>query len=105
MSNSFSFEHYPYIVPQSDGSWLLRVRLQPSAKRSEIIGIYEGMLKIRLAAQPIENKANIALIEFIAKTLDVNKSSVELIKGTTSREKKLHIASHVSPNWSKILFS
>lgn len=67
------------------------VRAQPGAKKTAITGIFgEGptaQLKIAVQAPPIEGRANQALIAFFAKTLDLPKSSIELVSGELSRSK------------------
>jgi uncharacterized protein (TIGR00251 family) len=69
----------------------LAVRAQPGAKKTAITGIYgEGaaaQLKIAVHAQPIEGRANQALIVFLAERLGVAKSAVELKSGELSRSK------------------
>lgn len=69
----------------------LAVRAQPGAKRTAITGIFgEGpaaQLKIAVQAQPLEGRANEALIEYLAKLFDLPKSAVELISGESSRSK------------------
>jgi len=69
----------------------LAVRVQPGAKKTAIVGIYgEGdtaQLKIAVQAPPIEGRANLALIAFLARILDLPRSSVELVVGELSRSK------------------
>ncbi|MFZ0746293.1 MAG: DUF167 domain-containing protein [Terracidiphilus sp.] len=69
----------------------LSVRAQPGAKKTAITGIYgEGptaQLKLALHAQPIEGRANEALIAFLAETFDLPKRSVVLESGQLSRSK------------------
>ena len=69
----------------------LAVRAQPGAKKTAITGVYgEGaaaQLKIAVHAPPLEGRANQALIEFLAKTFDLPKGSVELLSGQLSRSK------------------
>ena len=73
------------------------VQIVPNAKKSEVIGLFDGALKIRLQAQPIEGKANDALIRFLADRLDVPKSVVLLTHGHTSKRKLLEIhAQHLT---------
>ena len=48
-------------------------------------------MKIKITAQPVENKANRALIEFLSKMLKVPKTKIEIIKGLTSKEKTISI--------------
>jgi uncharacterized protein (TIGR00251 family) len=69
----------------------LAVRLQPGARKTAIVGIYgEGataQLKIAVQAPPIEGRANVAVIAFLAKTFSLSRSAVELISGELSRSK------------------
>lgn len=65
----------------------LTLHVQPGAKRSEIAGLHGGALKIRLAAPPIEGRANDALLRFIADTFDVSLRQIELKQGEQSRHK------------------
>ena len=75
----------------ANGGVTLSVRAQPGAKKTSIVGVYgEGptaQLKIALQAQPIEGRANSALIEFLAELFGVSKRSVELVSGQLSRSK------------------
>ena len=71
---------------------LLTLHIQPCAKKTEIAGCHGDALKIRLAAPPVDGKANEALLRFIADTLCVPKSAVTLKSGQTSRRKVLEIA-------------
>ena len=69
----------------------LTLHVQPGAKRSEIAGLHGAALKIRLAAPPIEGRANEALLKFIAKLFDVPLRQVELKQGGQSRHKVVAI--------------
>ncbi len=69
----------------------LRVQVTPNAKKSEIVGVQDGALKIKLQAQPIEGKANDALVRFLAELLDVPRRTVTLTHGATSRLKVLEV--------------
>lgn len=69
----------------------LAVQITPNAKRSEVIGVLDDVLKIRLQAPPLEGKANLALTRFIAVTLSLPKSAVVLMHGQTSKRKLLEI--------------
>lgn len=73
------------------GGIRLAVQITPNAKRSEVIGLLEDALKIRLQAQPIEGKANEALIRYIADMLDVPKSAVCITHGHTNKRKIIEI--------------
>jgi len=69
----------------------IKVRIQPKSSRDEIVGIEGGRLKIKITAPPVDGKANQKLIEFIAKTLGVSKSSIEIVKGSSSKLKTLAV--------------
>ncbi len=67
------------------------VRVQPRASRDEIAGVIEGAMKIRLCAPAIENRANEALVEFLATLLKTSKSAVRIRSGEQSRTKRVEI--------------
>jgi hypothetical protein len=69
----------------------LTLHVQPGAKRSELAGLHGEALKIRLAAPPVEGRANEALLKFIAKLFDVPLRQVELRQGGQSRHKVVAI--------------
>ena len=70
----------------------LAIRVTPRARKDEIVEILaDQTIKIRLAAPPVEGKANQALIEFLAKVLDVPRSKVEIIAGASGRDKLVSI--------------
>ena len=75
----------------ADGRITLTLHIQPGAKKSEFAGLHGDALKIRLAAPPVDGKANEALLRFIADALNLPKSAVTLKSGQTSRRKVLEI--------------
>jgi len=73
---------------------IIKVKLQPRAKKNEIVEtLSDGTIKIKLVTPPIEGRANIALIEFLAEHYNVPKSSVSILQGQTNRNKIIKIAS------------
>ncbi len=77
---------------RADGdSLILTLHIQPGAKKTEVVGLHGEALKIRLAAPPVDGKANAALIDFIAARVGVGRTAVELISGETSRSKRLRV--------------
>lgn len=64
-----------------------KVRVQPRASREGIAGEYQGMLKIRLTAPPVDDRANEALCRFLAERLNVPPSAVKILSGEKSRTK------------------
>jgi hypothetical protein len=76
----------------------LTLHIQPGAKRSEVAGLHGDALKIRLAAPPIEGRANEALLRFVADSFDVPLRQVELLRGAQSRHKMVMVkGSKVKP--------
>jgi uncharacterized protein len=74
-----------------DETIILTLHIQPGAKRSEIVGLHGDALKIKLAAPPVEGRANEALMKFIAELFDVPLRNVELKQGEQSRRKVVAI--------------
>jgi hypothetical protein len=73
-----------------DGS-VLDVRVVPNAPTSSIAGERDGALLVRLAAPPVDGKANDALAGFLADVLDVPKRAVSIVRGHTGRRKQVRI--------------
>jgi len=68
------------------------VRVQPRASRSEIVGEYNGAIKVRLSAPPVDGAANDALVDLLAKELSVARRSVSIVRGASSRSKTIAVA-------------
>ena len=75
----------------TDGRITLTLHIQPGAKKTEFAGLHGDALKIRLAAPPVDGKANEALVKFVADTLGLAKAAVSLKSGQTSRRKVLEV--------------
>src|ERR671931_283155 len=75
----------------SGESALLTIRVQPRAKRDEVVGERAGAIVIRLAAPPVDGKANAALTAFIAKAAGIPRSRVEIVRGASSRDKVVRV--------------
>ncbi len=65
----------------------IRVRLQPRARSSEIVGEREGALVVRVSAPPLDGRANEALRKLIAKRLRIGVGRVTIVRGASSRDK------------------
>ncbi len=91
-----------FLTRQSSGEWRLAVWVQPGAKKAGIAGEYQGSLRVRIAAPAVDNKANRALTDFIAKRLGLKRRQVSLASGHTSRKKVLLIESEAQPRWKGI---
>ena len=70
---------------------MLRVSVSPNARRTAADGLHDGALRVRLAAPPVDGKANDALVAWIADALDLPRRSVRLQHGQSSRRKQLEI--------------
>ncbi len=69
----------------------LSLRVQPRASRNEVVGWTGDILKIRLAAPPVEGAANAACLAFLADLLDLPQSHIEILQGARSRDKVVRI--------------
>lgn len=77
---------------RSSGNRLtLTLHVQPGAKRTEVAGLHGDALKIKLAAPPVDGKANAVLLKFIAETFSVPLRQVTLKQGEKSRRKVVEI--------------
>ena len=86
------YERTPFMkIIEKDGAVTFDVRVVPRASRSEIVGIYDGALKLRIASPPVDGAANAELIKLLAKGFGVAKSNVEIISGTTSKTKRVRV--------------
>ena len=78
------------MIKSTPDGLLIKVKIVPNSSKNDIIK-EEGFIKVKVTAQPVENKANKALIEFLSKRLKVPKTSFEIVKGNTSKEKTLFV--------------
>jgi uncharacterized protein (TIGR00251 family) len=86
------------IVDRKDGRVGFRVRIRPSAPRSELLGWNAaGELRIRVAAPPVDGAANAKLIALLAKRLSVRKGDVAIVSGESSRVKTIVVPASARP--------
>jgi uncharacterized protein (TIGR00251 family) len=89
-------EHENFLTPmsfykeQNDGI-ILKIRVIPRASKASIQGVMGDALKIRIQSPPVDGQANAALIKFLAKQWNIPKSKIEILSGTTHRNKRLLI--------------
>lgn len=76
---------------ERDGAVIFSVRVQPRASKNEIAGKMGGALKVRLRAPAVEDRANEALVEFLAELLKTSRSAVRILSGERSRTKHIEI--------------
>jgi uncharacterized protein (TIGR00251 family) len=74
--------------------------IQPQASKTELAGMHDGLIKIRIAAAAVENAANLVLTDFLAHRLGIAKRFVSIVSGSASRKKVLEIdgltAAHIA---------
>lgn len=78
-------------VQEREGAVSFFVRVQPRASKDEIAGEMGGALKVRLRAPAVEDRANEALVEFLAQLLKRPRSTVRILGGERSRTKRMEI--------------
>jgi uncharacterized protein (TIGR00251 family) len=78
-------------MQEREGAVILLVRVHPRASKDEIAGEMSGALKVRLRAPAVEDRANEALVEFLAELLKTPKSAVRILSGDRSRTKRIEI--------------
>jgi uncharacterized protein (TIGR00251 family) len=82
----------PGWVHGAPGDWVLSIRVQPGASRSEMAGELDGSLRLRIAAPPIDGRANDALRAYLAERLEVPRAAVRIERGDASRRKRVRVA-------------
>ena len=75
-------------IKEVESGLILKIKIVPNSSKNDIV-LEEEFIKVKVTAQPIENKANKALIEFLSKTFKIPKTSIQILKGETSKEKTL----------------
>ena len=91
-----------YAAPAGEHVWRLNVWVQPGGKSNAVMGEYQGCLKVRLHAPAVDNKANKALITFIATLTGVKENGIHLERGHKNRRKVLLLTSPCEPDWEAL---
>jgi len=78
-------------ISERDGSFVFAVRVTPRASRDAIEGEYQGALKVRLTAPPVEDRANDSLRRLLAARLNVAVSAVRIVGGEKNRNKRVSV--------------
>ncbi len=76
---------------EDDRGITFAVRIVPRASSTAIVGDYEGALRIRIAAPPVEGAANRELIRYLAKKFKVPQNAVEIVSGASSKNKIIRL--------------
>jgi uncharacterized protein (TIGR00251 family) len=86
---SLSAERLPFTIREE--RIILKVKAFPKAGRNQIVGVRNGELVIRVQAPASKGEANRELVRYLAKTLSISRSEIELVSGATSRHKVIDL--------------
>jgi len=102
--NLMTLPEVSYLRLEKTGTVIVDIHVIPNASRTQADGAHDGALRVRLHAPPVDGKANLALIAWLADALDLPKRDVELIRGQTSKRKQLRVsaAASMKANWSAL---
>jgi len=78
-------------IAESNGAVTFPVKVVPRASKNAIVGREGDTVKIRLAAPPVEGKANEALVKFLADSFGVGRAQIEIVTGHASRRKVVRV--------------
>ena len=73
-----------------------KIFVHPRSANNRVVGLHENALKLKLTAPPVDNAANTLCVTFLAKSLGVSKTQVQIISGHTSRTKQILLRSSQS---------
>ena len=90
-------------IKSGNGGVYISCHVQPGASKSGVSGLHGDSVKIKLHAPPVDGKANSELVKFIAESLSVSKSSVEIKSGQSSRKKVLFVSGVTADAARKLL--
>lgn len=102
MNNDHSSDLTSAVVQTADGV-VIRVHVQPKARREQIIGMHGGRIKLAVTEPPDKGKANAAVVGLVAAALSLPASRVELLRGETSRQKDLLVRNLDAAEVSRLL--
>lgn len=73
------------------GGFVLQIAAQPNARTTEVVGVHDGALKIKVASPPVDGAANEALVAFLASTLGLKQRDIRLVRGESGRRKTVEL--------------
>ena len=90
-------------MSEKEGAIIFKARVQPRARRTEIAGEQAGALKLRVAAPPVNGKANEECRRFLARLFKIASSAVEIVSGDSSRDKTIRIRNITAETFVKTI--
>lgn len=88
----------PFLRLLPNGDVVIDVHVIPNASRTQADGLHDQALRVRLHAPPVDGKANQALVAWLADTLGMAKSQLELVRGQTSKRKQVKVRAQAASN-------
>jgi uncharacterized protein (TIGR00251 family) len=83
----FQQERHRVKERMSNNQTKVPVKVTPNAARNEVLGLQNGVWRIKIAAPPDKGKANKELIVYLSELLDLKKDDLGVIRGHASRDK------------------
>ncbi len=77
--------------------------IQAGASKSKVIGEFRNMIKLQICAPPVDGKANIEIIKFLSKVLNIQKSNINIVSGERQKIKKIEILGYSKKDFMKCL--
>jgi len=78
-------------LQENGGAVLFVAKIVPGSSRTAVVGLLDGMLKVKVAAPPEKGKANQCLIAFLAQQLGIKKNAIRIVAGQTHPIKHVQI--------------
>ena len=75
------------MIRKVDNGLIAKVKIIPNSSKNDIV-LEDEFVKVKITAQPVENKANKALIEFLSKSFKIPKTSIEILKGDSKEREE-----------------
>jgi len=93
-----------YLRTEKTGAVMVDVHVIPNASRTQAEGEHDGALRVRLHAPPVDGKANLALMAWLADKLGIAKRDIALVRGQTSKRKQLRVsaAACIKAQWAHL---
>lgn len=94
-----------WLRAEKSGDVIVDIHVIPNAARTQAEGVHDGALRVRLHAPPVDGKANLALMAWLAMSLSVAKNQVALVRGQTSKRKQLRVSALAAKaaTWDRLL--
>ncbi len=94
-----------WLRAEKSGDVIVDIHVIPNAACTQAEGVHDGALRVRLHAPPVDGKANLALMAWLATSLSVAKNQVALVRGQTSKRKQLRVSALAAKaaTWDRLL--